>query len=242
MAENPFDVAIVGAGQAGIPLAIDLGKAGRRVALVEREHLGGSCVNFGCTPTKAALASARVAHLARRASDFGLRIRSVEVDFAAVIRRAREAALGMRQSLDEELGHSSNVRLVRAHAKLEGRDGELFRLRAGGEALVARQVVLDTGTRTRIPLVEGLAQVPYLHSENWLSRDRLPERLVIVGGGYIGLEMGQFYARMGSRVTILEDSDRVVSREDQDVSEELRAILHREGVSFRVPPEEDRIA
>lgn len=241
MAET-YDVVIIGGGQAGVPLASDLGKAGRRVALVERGHLGGSCVNFGCTPTKAAIASARVAHLARRASEFGLRVPAVEADFPAVIRRARALALRSRHSLDEKVPRSPNVTLLRGHARLEGRDGARFRVRAADRTLLAPQVVLDTGTRTRMPPLEGLSQVPFLHSENWLDRQTLPDRLVVLGGGYIGLEIGQFYARLGSRVTVVEESDRVASKEDPEVSEELRRLLEAEGILFRLGARARRVA
>ena len=229
---NDFDVVIIGGGQAGIPLAGALAKAGRRVALAERKHLGGSCVNFGCTPTKAAIASARVAHLARRARDFGLRIPSVEVDFAAVLDRARRLVMEMRGNLERRFGE--NPVLLRGHARLNGRDGARFRGAAGDQEFTAEQVVIDTGTRSAIPSIAGLDRADPLTSENWLDRPRLPEHLAMIGGGYIGLEMGQFYRRMGSRVTVWHRGDRIAQREDPEVSAALQALLEREGIEFRL--------
>jgi len=229
-----FDVLIIGGGQAGVPLAHDLAGAGQQVALAERKDLGGSCINFGCTPTKAAIASARVAHLARRASEFGLRVPSVEVDFPAVLARAREVAAESRRGLDRGLEGKENPRLLRGHARLDGRDGERFRVRVGDEMVTAAQVVLDTGTRTLIPPIDGLAEVDFIDSGNWLDRAELPAHLAMIGGGYIGLEMGQFYRRMGSRVTVIEGSGQVAGHEDEDVATALRERLAAEGIEFRL--------
>jgi pyruvate/2-oxoglutarate dehydrogenase complex dihydrolipoamide dehydrogenase (E3) component len=228
-----YDVLIVGGGQAGIPLAYKLAAEGMSVALAERKHLGGSCVNFGCTPTKAVIASARVAHQARRASEYGLEIPEVRVDFPAVLRRAKEIAELKRGGLDDGLEGSENPTLIRGHARFEGRgDGE-FRLRVGERSVLARQVVLDTGTRTLLPPIEGLDAVDFIDSGNWLEKTELPESLAVIGGSYIGLEMAQFYNRMGSRVTVVVGrSDHVAPREDEDVTEALHAIMEKEGVEF----------
>ena len=231
MAASRFDVLIIGGGQAGIPLAYALASAGRTVALAERKYLGGSCVNFGCTPTKAAIASARVAHLARRAKDFGLRIPTVEVDFAAVIERARGIALESRAGLDRGFAKTENPCLLRGHARLLGTG---FRVQVGSEIVTADQVVLNTGTRSLIPPIRGLAERPYLTSENWLNRTELPEHLAMIGGGYIGLEMGQFYRRMGSRVTVWQHGARILDNEDEEISRALQGFLEAEGIEFRL--------
>ena len=229
-----YDVLIVGGGQAGPALAHGLAKAGRGVALAERKDLGGSCVNFGCTPTKAAVASARLAHDARRASEFGLRIPSVHVDFAAVLRTARDIALESRHGLERSFGGTDNPRLLRGHARMTGRDGDRFRVTVGERDVLASQVVLDTGTRTFVPPIEGLDRVPFLHAGNWLDHPDLPEHLLVLGAGYIALEMGQFYRRIGSRVTLIERGERAVQREDADVSAALQEVLARDGVEVRL--------
>jgi pyruvate/2-oxoglutarate dehydrogenase complex dihydrolipoamide dehydrogenase (E3) component len=237
-----FDVLIIGAGQAGIPLAHALAKAGKRVGLAEREHLGGSCVNFGCTPTKAVISSARMVHQARRAAEFGLRIPTVGVDFPAVLERAKRILMESRDGLKAGLTDSANPKLLRGHAKIEGRQGDAFSLRINGEMVTAAQLVLDTGTRSLIPPIDGLAQVDFIHSENWLEKTDLPKQLAIIGGGYIGLEMGQFYHRMGSRVTVIEESNQIASREDEDVAQALQELLETDGVEFLLNSQVKRIA
>ena len=229
-----YDVLIIGAGQAGPPLAIALARKKWRVALAERKNLGGSCVNFGCTPTKAVIASARVAHLARRGSEFGVRIPSVEPDLAAVLDRARGVVLQSRAGLREAFANEEQIRLVGGHARFEGRDGRAFRLRVGDELMLASQVVLDTGTRSRIPKIPGLAGIDYRTAENWIDRPERPAHLAILGGGYTGLEMAQFYRRMGSRVTVIEQSPEIVSHEDEEVARALRLILESEEIAFRL--------
>jgi pyruvate/2-oxoglutarate dehydrogenase complex dihydrolipoamide dehydrogenase (E3) component len=228
-----YDVLIVGGGQAGIPLAYKLAGEGMSVALAERKYLGGSCVNFGCTPTKAVIASAKVAHQARRASEYGLEIPEVRIDFPAVLERARGFAVLKRSGLEKGLEGSENPLLIRGHARFEGRDVEGFRLRVGEQTVTARQVVLDTGTRTLVPPIEGIEGVDFIESGNWLDKTQLPQHVAIVGGSYIGLEMAQFYRRMGSRVTVVVgNNDHVAAREDEDVSDALREILEGEGVEF----------
>jgi len=230
----PLDVVIIGAGQAGIPLAHALAKAGRRVAIAERKHLGGSCVNFGCTPTKAAIASARAAHMARRAAVFGLRVPIVEVDFPAVLGRARSILMSSRAGIRRSFEQSDNPRLVRGHARLEGREGRLFKVRIGKEVLLTGQLVLDTGTRSDRGSIVGLRSVPFLHASNWLEQDELPRHVLFAGGGYIALEMGQFYRRMGCRVTIVDSGDQILRSEDRDVAERLQHMLESEGIGFRL--------
>src|SRR5258708_420790 len=227
-----YDILIIGGGQAGPPLARALAKAGKTVALAERKYLGGSCINFGCTPTKAAIASARVAHLARRAKDYGLRIPTVEVDFPGVIERARRIAENSRNGLAGVFGE--NPELIRAHARLTGRSGSGFAITAGDRSIIADQVVLDTGTRSSIPTIDGLDRIDYLRAENWLYHTDLPEHLALIGGGYVGLEMGQFYRRMGSRVTIWQQGPRIAPREDEDVSTAMQKLLEVEGIEFRL--------
>jgi pyruvate/2-oxoglutarate dehydrogenase complex dihydrolipoamide dehydrogenase (E3) component len=228
-----YDVLIIGGGQAGIPLAYKLAGDDRTVALAERKDLGGSCVNFGCSPTKAAIASAKVAFQARRASEYGIEIPEVRVDFPAVLRRARGVAETKRAGLDKGLEGSDNPVLIRGHARLENKEEGGFRVSVGDRSLLVGQVVLNTGTRTLVPPVDGLDAVDYIDAGNWMDREDLPGHLVLVGGSYIGLEMAQFYRRMGSEVTVVVgSSDHVASTEDEDVSEAMRGLLAEEGIEF----------
>jgi pyruvate/2-oxoglutarate dehydrogenase complex dihydrolipoamide dehydrogenase (E3) component len=237
-----FDLMIVGGGQAGIPLAHAMAAKGQGVGLAERRRLGGSCVNFGCTPTKAALASAHLAAEARRAAEFGLRIPHVEVDYAAVLKRARDIAAESRHGLERGLEHSQNPLLLRGHARFIGRDGAGFALAVGDTEVTASRVVLDTGTRTLVPPIPGLETVRFLHSGNWLDHDERPEHVVMLGGGVIGLEMGQFYARLGCRVTMIVRSERVGGHEDPDVAEALRGVLAADGVTLRMSTGVERVS
>ncbi|MGB3633266.1 MAG: mercuric reductase [Rubrobacteraceae bacterium] len=234
MENSSYDVLIIGGGQAGIPLAYKLASEGKQVALAERKHLGGSCVNFGCTPTKAAIASAKTAHQARRGSEYGIEIPEVRVDFPAVIERAKGMAETGRSGIESGFADSENPILIQGHAVFEGRDDNGFRLQVGDASVIAKEVVLNTGTRTLIPPIDGLDEIDYIDSGNWLEHTDLPEHVAIVGGGVIGLEMSQFYRRMGSRVTVIAGSaGRVAPREDEEVSEAIQDILEGEGIEFR---------
>lgn len=232
--KDVFDVLVIGAGQAAMPLIFDLAGAGKRVALAERKNLGGSCVNFGCTPTKAAIASARVAQLARRGAEFGLRIPTVEVDFNAVLDGARAVVIESRDGLADEFKEVDNPVLIRGHARIEGTaTGGGFRVRIGDDRVVtAREVVLDTGTRAHIPDVEGLDTVPYITADNWIDGHDLPEKLILLGGGIIGLEMCQFYQRMGSQVTVVDSGARLLPHEEPEAADTLKPLLEAEGVVF----------
>lgn len=226
------DLCIIGAGQAGPPLAQAAARAGWRVALVERKRLGGSCVNFGCTPTKAVIASARVAHLARRAREFGLRVPTVEVDFRAVLERAKGIVAESVAGLERRFQDIDNPKLMRGHARLAGRDGEHFRVDIDGRIVTAAQVVLDTGTRTLVPAIDGLSDIGFIDADHWLAHEELPRHLLIVGGGYVGLEMAQFYRRMGARVTIAHAEAQIAEHEDRDVAGALQHLLEHEDIAF----------
>ncbi|MES2462809.1 MAG: FAD-dependent oxidoreductase [Armatimonadota bacterium] len=237
-----FDVMIIGAGQAAMPLVFELAKNDLTVALAERKHLGGSCANFGCTPTKAVLASAKVAHLARRAEEFGIRVPTVEVDFPAVLAGAKAIVRESREGLDDEFKQGENPTLLRGHARFVGRTDSGFHVQIeGGPLVTATQVVLDTGTRAMIPPVSGLKEVPFLTADSWLEHTTLPEHIILLGGGYIGLEMAQFYRRMGSHVTVIERCDSIAVNEDTDVCEALQPALEKEGIAFHLSTEATRV-
>ncbi len=236
-----FDTAIIGGGQVGVPLSQALAGKGQRVALFERVHLGGSCVNFGCTPSKALIASAAIAHHAREARRWGIGVAGVTVDFKAVMDRARGFVSDAVRSLDDSFASGSGPLLIRAHARLDGAAEGWFRIDAGDGTVRARNVVLDTGTRSLMPDIEGLADVPLITAENWIDLDALPQRLVMIGGSYLALEFGQAFARLGSEVVVLQGGDRLAEREDPEVSEAIRAFLSAEGLDIRLGARIERV-
>ncbi len=233
-----FDAIVIGAGQAGPSMAARLAAAGRTVALIERERLGGTCVNTGCTPTKTLVASAYAAHLARRAADFGVSAGPVAVDFAAVMARKDRVVGDKVVGLESWLRDMKNCTVIRGQARFVSPHA----IEVGGDALEADQVFVNVGARPVIPDFPGLNQVRALTNATLLELDRLPRRLVIVGGSYIGLEFAQIFRRLGADVTVVEKAPRLVSREDPEVSEAIQAILEAEGVAIRLDAECIRFA
>ena len=221
------DAIVIGAGQAGPSLAVRFAQAGLKTALIERRGLGGTCVNDGCTPTKALVASARAAHMARRAADFGVFAGQVRVDMAAV--RARKDAIVQAsvESLERWIGGTRDLTLIRGSGRFTGPD----EVTVGTEILRAGKIVINTGGRPTIPDWPGLNGTSYLTSTSILDLDVVPEHLIVVGGSYIGLEFAQIYRRFGAQVTVLEAADRLIAREDLEVSAALRELLVGEGVA-----------
>jgi pyruvate/2-oxoglutarate dehydrogenase complex dihydrolipoamide dehydrogenase (E3) component len=233
------DAIIIGSGQAGPFLAVRLAQAGRRVALIEREHIGGTCVNDGCTPTKTLVASARVAHVARHAADHGVVVGGpVGVDMRAVMARKSRVVAQSVEGLTTWLQGTAGLELVRGHARFVGPQA----VEVAGRVLTAPQVFVNVGGRAVLPDWPGLDRVPVLTNTSMMTLDVLPEHLVIVGGSYIGLEFAQMYRRFGARVTVLEHGDRLIAREDPEVSREVQAILEREGVALRFGVRDARVA
>jgi len=226
------DAAIIGTGQAAPALATALAGRGERVAVFEGGTTGGSCVNVGCTPTKTLRASARIAHLARRAADFGVQVGPVTVDFAAVMERTQGVVRSSRSGLQRWIDGADGLTFVQEYAALDGRDGEHFVVRAGGRRVRARRVYLNTGTRPFVPEIPGLDQVTALTNESILQLREQPRHLVIVGGSYIGLELGQIFRRLGSEVTIIEAGPAIAGREDPDVTDRIATMLRDEGVAI----------
>ena len=224
-----FDAIIVGAGQAGPPLAGRLTAAGMTVALIERKLVGGTCVNTGCMPTKTLVASAYAAHLARRAGEFGVRTGEVAIDMQAVAARARKVVMDARTGNETWLGGMAGLTLLRGHARFTG-PGTIA---VDGEELTAPRIFLNVGGRASVPDMPGVGDVPHLDNTDMVALGAVPEHLVVVGGSYIGLEFAQMYRRFGAAVTVVERSERLIAHEDADVSDAVRAILEDEGVTVR---------
>ena len=224
-----FDAIVIGAGQAGPSLAVRLASSGLKTALVEREHLGGTCVNDGCIPTKTLIASARAAHVARHAAEFGVNTAGpISVDMKVVKARKDKVVAQSVDGLSNWLGSTPNLSLVWGAARFTGP----HTLDVAGQVLEAPKIFINVGGRATLPDWPGIHDVPVLTNTSMMQLDTLPEHLLIVGGSYIGLEFAQMYRRFGSKVTVIEYGDRLIAREDPDVSKEVQAILEREGVEF----------
>lgn len=225
-----FDAIVVGAGQAGPPLAKRLTAAGMKVAIIERKLFGGTCVNTGCMPTKTLVASAYAAHLARRGADFGVSIASpVAVDMKRVKARADKVSTTARTNVETWLRGMDGLTVLEGHARFEGANT----IRVGGERLKAPRIFLNVGGRASVPDMPGVDTVSYLTNTSILQLDTLPRHLVVVGGSYIGLEFAHMYRRFGAQVTVVEKGPRLIAREDEDVSEAIRDILTTEGIAVR---------
>ena len=226
-----LDAIIIGSGQAGPFLAAKLAAGGMRTALIEREHLGGTCVNDGCMPTKTLVASARAAHMARRAADYGVSlVGGVAVDMKVVKARKDRIVNQSIQNLTQWLTDMPNLRLVRGHARFTAAHA----VQVDGEVLEAPKIFINVGGRAVLPDWPGLHGVPMLTNTTILELDTLPDHLLVVGGSYIGLEFAQMYRRFGARVTVLEAADRLIVREDPEVSREVQDMLEAEGVKFHL--------
>jgi pyruvate/2-oxoglutarate dehydrogenase complex dihydrolipoamide dehydrogenase (E3) component len=225
-----FDAIIVGAGQAGPPLAGRLTEAGKTVAVIERKLVGGTCVNYGCIPTKTLVASAHTAHTARRGAEYGIGTGEVTVDMSAVKARKDRVMLDDRHGVESWLEGMSGCTLIRGHARFEGPHA----IRVDDEVLEADQIFLNVGGRATAPGIDGLADVDYLTNVGILDLAELPEHLVIIGGSYIGLEFAQMYRRFGARVSVVERGPRITAREDEDVSAAIQQILEAEGIDVHV--------
>jgi pyruvate/2-oxoglutarate dehydrogenase complex dihydrolipoamide dehydrogenase (E3) component len=236
-----FDVAVIGAGQAGPNLAMTLAGRGEKVALIEGGLLGGSCVNYGCTPTKTLRKSARVAHLARRAGDFGIQAGTVDIGFAAAMERMQQRVDESRAGLEKSIAGQDGLSLLRGWGAFTGRADGKFELTAGDQPLRAARVFLNTGTRALIPPLPGLGDVPHLDNVSLLQLRECPRHLIIIGGSYIGLEMGQIFRRLGSEVSVVEAGPRITSHENEAVSKAITEMLQAEGIRFCTGNEVERV-
>lgn len=228
-----YDAVIIGTGQAGKPLADALAEEGWRVAIVERDRVGGTCIISGCTPTKTMIASARVAHLARRAADYGVETGPVSVDLEVVRSRKRKIVDDWSRSNAKHLEEHDRIDLVRGEARFASPNEILVSGEGGARRLEGRHVFINAGARPSVPPIEGLDTVPFLDSTSVMELGDVPGRLLILGGGFIGLEFGQMFRRFGARVTIMEATPRIAGPEDEDVSEALTEILRDDGIDVR---------
>jgi pyruvate/2-oxoglutarate dehydrogenase complex dihydrolipoamide dehydrogenase (E3) component len=229
-----FDAIIIGAGQAGPSLAGRLTGAGMTVAFVERKLFGGTCVNTGCTPTKTLVASAYAAHLARRGADYGVVLNGpVRVDMKQVKARADAIVAESRTGVERRLREMNGCTVIEGHARFEGPR----QIRVGDEILAAPRIFINVGGRALVPEMPGVHDVPFLNNRSMLELDTVPEHLIVVGGSYVGLEFAQMYRRFGAAVTVVEKSARLIGREDEEISEAIRAILMNEGIDVRTNAE-----
>jgi len=225
-----YDAVVIGAGQAGPPLAARLGAAGWQTAIIERKLLGGTCVNVGCIPTKTLVGSARAIHMARRGGEYGFSAGDVRVDMEAVKARKDGVVKQSSDGLGGWIAGMKNVTLLRGQARFTAPRT----LEVGGNTLRADRIFINVGGRAVVPDIPGVKDVPYLTNSQMMEVDKVPEHLVIIGGSYIGLEFAQMYRRFGAKVTVIEKFPKLLPREDEDVVAEIRAILEREGVEIHV--------
>ena len=226
-----YDAIVIGAGQAGGPLSTELARAGWKTALIEREHVGGTCINEGCTPTKTMVASARVAYLARRGADYGVQTGPVTVDMTKVRQRKRDIVNSFRNGSQRRIESTKGVDLLMGEARFTGPKTLEVRLKSGEtQQLTAGTIFLNAGDRPAKPALSGIENVSTLDSTSIMELDTVPEHLLVVGGGYVGLEFGQMFRRFGSRVTIIQRGAYLLTREDADVAGEVANILREDGI------------
>jgi pyruvate/2-oxoglutarate dehydrogenase complex dihydrolipoamide dehydrogenase (E3) component len=237
-----YDAIIIGAGQAGVPLSYALAGAGMRTALIERKHVGGTCINEGCTPTKTMVASGRVAYLARRGADYGVQTSPVRIDIQKVRQRKRDIVASFRDGSQARIEKTANLQLIFGDASFSGPKTVLVRQKTGEAlSLSAQYIFINTGLRAACPDIAGLSQVPFLDNISIMELDVVPDHLLILGGGYIGLEFGQLFRRFGSRVTIVQYGSQLLTREDPDVADEIANILRQDGVDIALNAKATRV-
>ena len=221
-----LDAIILGTGQGGKPLAVALAKAGKKTAVLESKYVGGTCINYGCTPTKTMVASARVAYLARRGGDYGVNTSDLTVDMGRVRERKRAMVENFRSRGEKRLESEENVELIRGEGRFTGPKS----ISVNGRTLEADWIFIDTGLRNAVPPIEGIKDVPLLDNASIMELGEVPEHLLVIGGGYIGLEFSQMFRRFGSRVTLIHRGRQLLEGEDADIAEEIRKILTEDGI------------
>ena len=232
MEAESYDAVVIGSGQGGTPLSLALAKAGWKTAIVERNHIGGTCVNVGCTPTKTMVASARVAYLAKRSADYGVDSGPVTVNMYAVRRRKQKIVESFRDGSLRNIEKTEGLELLKGEARFIGPESLEVVLNEGGtRQLSAERIFINTGARPAKPPVPGLDTIPTLDSSSIMELESLPDHLLVMGGGYVGLEFGQMFRRFGSRVTIVHRGDQLLSHEDPDVADEVATILREDEIN-----------
>lgn len=240
---NHYQAIVIGSGQGGTPLCRSLSEAGLRTALVERSHIGGTCVNEGCTPTKTMVASGRVAYLARRGKDYGVNTGDIRIDMRRVRQRKRDIVDSFRNGSQKRLESTANLELIFGEAAFTGPKSLSVRMRDGAQrALTADRIFVNAGARPSAPRLEGLNDVPFLDSTSIMELDCVPEHLLVLGGGYVGLEFGQLFGRLGSRVTLVQSAAQLLVREDADVAQEVASILKQDGMEVLLNSRAERVA
>ncbi|HWJ48760.1 MAG TPA: mercuric reductase [Candidatus Udaeobacter sp.] len=242
MNASHYDAIVIGSGQGGTPLSMALAKAGMLTALIERKHVGGTCINEGCTPTKTMVASGRVAYLARRAADYGVHTGPISIDLERVRQRKRDIVASFRGGSESRIAKTQNLELIMGEASFSGAKSVAVRTSDGVQrALSADRIFINAGTRASQPKLEGLDRVTALDNESIMELGTVPEHLLILGGGYIGLEFGQLFRRFGSRVTIVQSAGQLLTREDPDIAEEVAKILRQDGVEVVLSTKATRV-
>jgi pyruvate/2-oxoglutarate dehydrogenase complex dihydrolipoamide dehydrogenase (E3) component len=236
-----YKTIVIGSGQGATPLCRALAEAGWTTALIEREHVGGTCINEGCTPTKTMVASARVAYLARRAADYGVRTGDIRMDMQRVRQRKRDIVDSFRNGSQKRLEKTDNLDLIFGEASFGGSKSIAVRAKDGTKNFTADAIFINAGCRPAIPRIAGLPDVPFLDSTSIMELDTVPEHLLVLGGGYVGLEFGQMFRRFGSHVTIVQSGEQLLSREDADVAQEVASILRQDGVDILLNSKAERV-
>jgi len=237
-----YDAVVVGAGQAGGPLASALAQAGRKTALIEREHVGGTCINEGCTPTKTMVASARVAYLTRRGADYGILTTPPTIDMRVVRQRKRDIVDSFRSGSERHIAQTEGLDLLMGEGRFSGPQSLEVSLRDGGARhLTAPLIVLNTGARPALPAITGIGAVHVLTSTTIMELDSVPDHLLVLGGGYVGLEFAQMFRRFGSRVTIVQRGGQLLSREDADVAAAVLGIMRDDGIEVLLDAAAQRV-
>ena len=233
-APDQYQAIVIGSGQGGNPLCKALAQAGMRTALIEREHVGGTCVNEGCTPTKTMVASGRVAYLARRGADYGVETGNIRIDMARIRKRKRDIVDSFRNGSQASLEKTENLDLIFGEASFTGPKSLAVRLKDGTQrALQCRANFYQRWMPARqFQKSTVLADVPYLNSTSIMELDAVPEHLLVLGGGYVGLEFGQMFRRFGSRVSIVQSGAQLLRGEDSDVADEIAAFLRQDGLEI----------